>query len=445
MLSEIPVHCHLQTMKHTRLLLLFFILHCGGTQGTTTTPTYTISGTITGLSGTVVLQNLGEDDLTITADGTFTFSTELADAAAYAVTVLTQPDGQVCSISDGTGVVATADVSTITIVCSSTTYTVGGTISGLSGTVVLQNNSTDDLTLTADGAFTFTTVVADGGGYEVSVKTQPSTQICSVSSGNESINGANVTNVSIVCSTNTYTLGGTIAGLAGRTIVLQNEGGDDLTKTTNGSFTFTTAVADGAAYAVTVKTQPSGGSCSLSNATGTISGANVTNVGVTCIADNKIIFVTSTAYSNANLGGLTGADGECNTLATAAGLTGTYSAWLSTSTVNAKDRVSIGHAGGFVLLNGTVIATSFTNLLDGSIDAAINRNESNSVITANTMTGTKEDGTAHTNLCDGWTSSSSEISGQWGIGSAGITDTRWTNFASNTCATGNAHLFCFQD
>src|SRR3989339_1333962 len=55
-------------------------------------------------------------------------------------------------------------------------YTVGGTVSGLSGTVVLTNNGGDDLTLTANGAFTFATAVADGGSYNVQVKTQPSGQ-----------------------------------------------------------------------------------------------------------------------------------------------------------------------------------------------------------------------------------------------------------------------------
>ena len=54
----------------------------------------------------------------------------------------------------------------------------------------------------------------------------------------------------------TYSVGGTISGLSG-TLVLQNNGGGNLSETTNGSFHFSTKVADGLPYAVTVLTQPS--------------------------------------------------------------------------------------------------------------------------------------------------------------------------------------------
>ncbi|NOY39354.1 MAG: hypothetical protein GXO95_03780 [Nitrospirae bacterium] len=84
-------------------------------------------------------------------------------------------------------------------------------------------------------------------------------------------------------STHTYTVGGTVTGLApGKFVVLQNNGRDDLTVTQDGSFTFATALANGASYNVTVKTQPAGQSCTVSNNTGTISGADVTDVTVVC-------------------------------------------------------------------------------------------------------------------------------------------------------------------
>ena len=64
--------------------------------------------------------------------------------------------------------------------------------------------------------------------------------------------------------------------------MLRNNGGDDLTLTANGSFAFATKLAGGGAYDVTVKTNPSGQSCSVANGTGTIAAADVTNVAVTC-------------------------------------------------------------------------------------------------------------------------------------------------------------------
>lgn len=81
-----------------------------------------------------------------------------------------------------------------------------------------------------------------------------------------------------------YTVGGTVSALSGN-LVLQNNAGDDLTVGANGSFTFATSLADLSPYRVTVSTQPSGQSCSVSNGSGTISGTNVTNVGVDCVDD----------------------------------------------------------------------------------------------------------------------------------------------------------------
>jgi tripartite motif-containing protein 71 len=84
-----------------------------------------------------------------------------------------------------------------------TSYTVGGNISGLSGTVVLQNNSGDNLSISANGSFTFATSISDGNPYSVTVLTQPSGQTCSVSTGSGTVSAANVTSISVTCTTNT--------------------------------------------------------------------------------------------------------------------------------------------------------------------------------------------------------------------------------------------------
>jgi hypothetical protein len=78
-----------------------------------------------------------------------------------------------------------------------------------------------------------------------------------------------------------YTIGGTIYGLSG-TIVLKNNGGDNLTLSSNGSFTFGTALNNGAAYSVTVFTKPSSQACTVSNGAGIVSGGNITNVSISC-------------------------------------------------------------------------------------------------------------------------------------------------------------------
>jgi hypothetical protein len=164
------------------------------------------------------------------------------------------------------------------------TYTVGGTVSGLTGTgLVLQNNGGNNLAISANGAFTFLTALKKGASYSVTVLTQPSGQSCTVMNGTGSI-GANVTNVAVTCVSNGYTVGGTVSGLTGSGLVLQNNGGNNLAITADGPFTFSPLLANGAAYSVAVLTQPSGQGCSVANGGGSISGANVTNVVVACAA-----------------------------------------------------------------------------------------------------------------------------------------------------------------
>ena len=79
------------------------------------------------------------------------------------------------------------------------------------------------------------------------------------------------------------TVGGTVSGLTGTGLVLQNNGGDNLSVAANGTFNFATAVASGAAYAATVLTQPAGQTCTVSNATGTAPQAVGNQVNVVCV------------------------------------------------------------------------------------------------------------------------------------------------------------------
>ena len=164
-------------------------------------------------------------------------------------------------MTNGTGVVGSANVTNVSIVCASQTYTVGGTVSGLVGSgLVLRNNGGNSLSIAGNGAFTFTAALASGSGYVVTVLTQPSspTQLCTVASGTGTVSNANVTSVGVTCVTSSFTVGGTVSGLAaGASLVLRNNGGNDLTVTSSGSFAFTTPLASGATYAVTVSTQPS--------------------------------------------------------------------------------------------------------------------------------------------------------------------------------------------
>jgi hypothetical protein len=82
------------------------------------------------------------------------------------------------------------------------TYTIGGTVSGLTTgqQVTLLNNGGDATTVTGNGTFTFPTPVVYGGTYAATVGTQPTTENCTVTNGNSNNTTANISNVSITCS-----------------------------------------------------------------------------------------------------------------------------------------------------------------------------------------------------------------------------------------------------
>ena len=163
-------------------------------------------------------------------------------------------------------------------------YTITGMVSGLSGgaSVVLKDNNTDALTVSANGSFTFPTALQSGASYTVTVGTQPAGEACQVAGGSGVVS-ADVTNVVVACVGVTHTVGGTVSGLSsGASVVLKDNNADALTVSANGSFTFATPLVSGATYAVTVGTQPAGESCQVANGGPGVVTANVTNVAVTC-------------------------------------------------------------------------------------------------------------------------------------------------------------------
>src|SRR6267154_4246735 len=105
---------------------------CGGpsssTPGSAVPPaaTYTIGGAIAGLTGSgLVLRLNGTGNLPVNLNATaFTFITQLASGAAYAVRVLTQPTNpsQTCTATNDSGTVASANVTNIGISCATRSF-----------------------------------------------------------------------------------------------------------------------------------------------------------------------------------------------------------------------------------------------------------------------------------------------------------------------------------
>lgn len=168
--------------------------------------------------------------------------------------------------------------------------------------------------------------------------------------------------------------------------------------------------------------------------------------GITLTLPFITVFVTNSP-SNANLGGLSGADTLCTSTAASAGLQGQYTAWLSDSTTDARDRIADGEYR--LPDQTTIVASSLADLTDGTLNNPINQT-ADGITASNQLawTGTQSDGTlaagtANAVTCDDWTNGG----GNSGTGLAGDNDEvnqRWTDDSSAQC--GALHrIYCFSD
>ncbi len=151
------------------------------------------------------------------------------------------------------------------------------------------------------------------------------------------------------------------------------------------------------------------------------------------------VFATSTAYDGA-LGGLAGGDAKCQAHADGASLGGTWVAWLSTSSVDAKDRL-VEPAGVFVrAVDGTQVADDIADLIDGSIDATIARTELDGAPPSiDVWTGTRSNGTEQAAKCSDW----SVATGNGFRGRTNLSDGRWTEENIDNCVN-LLTLYCFE-
>jgi hypothetical protein len=124
-------------------------------------------------------------------------NTGLSASTLYSYTV---------SAYDAAGNISASSTAATSTTFALSTYSIGGSISGLTGTVVLRNNGKDNLSRSANGSFTFATATTTGNPYSVTILTQPTGQTCIATTSSGTVSGANVTSVSITCTTNTFTI-----------------------------------------------------------------------------------------------------------------------------------------------------------------------------------------------------------------------------------------------
>lgn len=163
------------------------------------------------------------------------------------------------------------------------------------------------------------------------------------------------------------------------------------------------------------------------------------------------VFVTSATLAGGNLGGVVAADKACQSAADKAQLGAQWTAWLSTFDSNVATRLNYVARGvdkaPFGLLDGTLIANDWTELVSGKMHSAIILDENKHALTTTFNVWTGTDGTglyvneSGATNCNGW---SSETGNGW-FGQANLLGNAWTKAGSMTCAKASvAHLYCFE-
>ena len=137
-----------------------------------------------------------------------------------------------------------------------------------------------------------------------------------------------------------------------------------------------------------------------------------------------------------------GADATCQTLASNAGLVGTFQAWLADSTDNPGTRQSqVGTP--YIRTDGAVIANDWADLTDGSIAVGISLDESGTAASGNVWSNVDPvgGGNAAAGDCGDWTIGMNSTTGRLGL--VGSTSSTWSNNSGTLCNLLQ-HLYCVE-
>ncbi len=166
-----------------------------------------------------------------------------------------------------------------------------------------------------------------------------------------------------------------------------------------------------------------------------------------CLLYAKRVFLSSTT-TDGDIGGISGADSFCQSLAGSANLGGTWNAWLSDSTTSVSSRFTQSSDPYVFVDHITKVADNWSDLTDGTIDVAINRDENGNVISlplpyvwTNTNTDGTIDATDATNVCSDW--SQPRQNRLASIGNYTAFDSTWSMIGVSACGN-QVRLYCFE-
>ena len=336
----------------------------------------------------------------------------------------------------------------------SSTYTVGGNITGQTGTVTLQNNQEIIKVQIGEKSFIFPTPLLDGESYEVSVVTSPEGQTCIIDGGDSSgqITGSNIDNIQVLCSDNLFSVNGSLTSGSislGESVTLilkiDNTTQDSETPDSqNPSYSFGN-LENGTAFELQITNVPDEKTCvfdaSASDTySGQIQGANLNSIDISCNGPSLFIIssIQDTSGDMFGFGGKPGAHFLCD-FANA----GQYDHALPFMSFTNIDEIADMPSTNSVPVHRPIlsqsnvrIAGNWAALLNGSIESSL---ADAGVLNANSYwySGSTADGSVTDDVCyspiylDAWTDPTATSNGS--VGSSTLTNSGWINNPAITC------------
>ena len=257
---------------------------------TCTTNQYAVTASLSGLVNSGLHLTLNGTDVEITAGSTSYTLGQVSSGSEYTVALASNPVGQECQVFGGTGSISDGGVS-VEVSCIQTGYMVGGTLSNYAGSglvLTATGSHGESKTITAGSTgYYFDNSYNHNDTYSISVSTNPTSpwQHCVVTqnaTGTITESSGSMTSADIACTTDQYTLdAGSITGLTYTGLVL-SVNGSNYTIAAGSTSASLGSWDSGTDYTVSVASQPTYQTCTVSGGTGTVTGANISSVSVSC-------------------------------------------------------------------------------------------------------------------------------------------------------------------
>jgi len=206
-------------------------------------------------------------------------------------------------VTDSTGAISTTGFSW-NFTTETVPHQINVVINGLAGNLVLQNNGADNLII-PPGSTTavFNTTLIDMSAYSITVLNQPFGQTCSILNSTGIVNSSDVT-VNVNCIINTYTVSGSVTGLAPGNYITLSDGTNPVVTLTDVNPTYSFSYLDGTNYIISVANQPLSPMqmCTgMVPTSGLVSGSNITGADFNCITQQFSVSGVITGLAGSNL------------------------------------------------------------------------------------------------------------------------------------------------